>query len=245
MSTYTRDGFIERLRSESQDMQTFYKASFVNYKGKLNDGDCFYSEVVSDWLLNNMELLSHKHIPMITREKPYKTVGHDGTTERADSQRTEERIALDVKKGNILAPLGVVVDYQTPLKSRLKETKAGKIDLLTYDKANHTLRILELKKPESKETLLRCVLEGYTYYLTANIEKLLADFSIFDCESVKVCPLFFENSNQFKEYKELTEGARPFLHQLMQRLNIEPILLCENGTTQEGWKKYSAQILNY
>lgn len=244
MGNYTEDSLIKRLRSSSSEMQTFYKEPFINYKGKTDTNIC-YSEVISDWLLKNMELLSHQHIPMITREKSYKTEGHDGTTDNASSQRAEERIALDVKKGGVLDPLGLVIDYQTPLKNKLRDSKAGKIDLLTYDEEGRTLRILELKKPQSDETLLRCVLEGYTYYLTADIEKLLSDFGRADCASVKVCPLFFEDSNQFKEYEELLDGKRPRLYQLMKQLNIELVLICETGTTPGGHKKYSSKILIY
>ena len=38
--------------------------------------------------------------------------------------------------------------------------------------------LLEFKKPDSKETLLRCILEAYTYYKQVNCSKLLKDFGL-------------------------------------------------------------------
>ena len=108
-----------------------------------------------------------------------------------------------------------MIDYQTPLKNK-REDEAGKIDLLAYD--GTTLRILELKKPDSVETMLRCVLEGYTYLKTANIAKLLEDFKLPSDTIVNACPFVFKNGEQHSEMME----QRPHLKRLMDLLDSKP-----------------------
>lgn len=61
--------------------------------------------------------------------------------------------------------LGKVLDYQTPLKDK-QDDKAVKIDIVSYNKDIKTVYLLELKIEDSKETMLRCVLEIYTYLKT-------------------------------------------------------------------------------
>ena len=77
----------------------------------------------------------------------------------------------------MLNPLGEVIDYQVPLKSKQSD-RAGKIDLMTFDESTGILRLIELKAPKSKETLLRCVLEIYTYYKTVDMNELLRSYGL-------------------------------------------------------------------
>lgn len=98
----------------------------------------------------------------------------------------------------------------------------SKIDLLTYDGAK--LRILELKEPDSKETMLRCVLEGYTYLKTVDKDKLISDFSrdtgviIPEGTQLEACPFVFRGGSQWKEMQQ----DRPYLKRLMEALNSKP-----------------------
>lgn len=103
------------------------------------------------------------------------------------------------------------------------------------------MRILELKKPGSQETMLRCVLEGYTYLQIVNQRKLVVDFKkkmkedfIYNSDevTVKACPFVFYDSAQYKEMSQ----HRPFLHKLMAMLDSKPyyILKKEIYTIVEG-----------
>ena len=66
--------------------------------------------------------------------------------------------------------------------------------------------ILELKKSDSEETMLRCVLEGYTYLQTLNKEKFLKDFGLpVDC-IIKASPLVYKNKFQWEEMQEELEN---------------------------------------
>ena len=218
--SYTRAEILLRLEAMSQNMSLFYKKGCINYRGKTKDTKEYYTEVICEWLLERLDLF--ENIKPITRRSSYKVEGHDGNPDNPDSNREEELIAMAIKRQGNLAVLGEVIDYQTPLKSVQKD-KAGKIDLLAYD--GKTLRILELKEPDSKETMLRCVLEGYTYLKTVDQAKLIADFGLPPNTAVEACPFVFKNGSQWQEMRQ----ERPHLNRLIEKLNTKPYYLIEDN----------------
>ncbi len=131
-------------------------------------------------------------------------------------------------KGVTFDIIGKIIDYQTPLKNVQKDD-VGKIDLLAYNENEKTLRILELKRPDSKETMLRCVLEAYTYLKIVDKAKLLKDFGLPEDTIVKACPFVFVEGEQ---YKEIPEG-RENLKKLIDELGIEIIYLKEENGEYE------------
>lgn len=217
---YAREQIHLRLAELAVNMSLFYKGGCINYRGKTTDTQEYYTEVISEWLLNHLALL--ENIRPITRQSSYLVTGHDGIPEHPDSNREEELIAMAMKRQDRLPLVGQVIDYQTPLKNVQKD-KAGKIDLLTYD--GTTLRILELKEPDSKETMLRCVLEGYTYLKTVNQAKLLVDFGLPATTEIIACPFVFREGAQWQEMQQ----NRPYLKRLMKALNIKPYYVTEEN----------------
>ena len=211
---YTRRDVIDMIERAATDISTFYKCDFINYRGVTTDTNEYYTEVVAEWLLSNISTLDG--IKPIVREAGYYTQSHDGIPDKPDSTRTEELIAMKMfRQGDILG-LGRVFDYQTPLKNK-RSDKAGKIDLLSFE--NNTLHILELKEPESTESMLRCVLEGYTYLKTVCHSKLLDSFNLSKDTAIKTNPLVALDGYQHNEMKE----GRPKLHKLMEILDIRPL----------------------
>lgn len=220
--SYTRKQILLRLDEMASNMSLFYKKGCINYRGKTTDTKEYYTEVISEWLLEHLELL--EQISPITRQSSYWVYGHDSIPDNPDSNREEELIAMAMKRQGHLMLVGQVLDYQIPLKNVQKD-KAGKIDLLAYDST--TLRILELKEPDSKETMLRCVLEGYTYLKTVDQAKLLADFGLPADTKVTACPFVFRGGFQWEEMQQ----NRPYLKRLMEALNSKPYYIKqENGT---------------
>ena len=211
---YTREKIIGKIENASRDMRLFYKQDFINYLGKTTDTDEYFTEIVCEWLINNISILDE--IPTITREKGYCTKGHDGTIKNLNSNRTEEMIAMNMFRQGNISYVGKIIDYQTPLKNT-RNDKAGKIDLLSYD--GNTLRILELKEPQSKESMLRCVVEGYTYLKTVDTTKLLENFNLPTNTVVVANPLVHIDSMQHDEMSE----DRPKLKELIKRLNCKPL----------------------
>ena len=218
---YSKNEILEEI----QDMGNFYKRKVVNYRGTTSDSKEYYTEVVAEWILKNIYLFDY--IKPITREKSYKVDSHDGKNKDNDSNREEEKIAMKLfdssqNQGKVFGIIGKIIDYQTPLKD-IQTDKAGKIDLLAYNENEKTLRILELKRPDSKETMLRCVLEAYTYLKVVDKTKLLKDFGLPENTEIKACPFVFYGGEQHKEMKE----DRKNLKDLIKKLGVEVIYLEE------------------
>ena len=228
----------KEILEEIQDMGNFYKRKVVNYRGTTSDSKEYYTEVVAEWILKNIYLFDH--IKPITREKSYKVDSHDGKNKNNDSNREEEKSAMKLfdlsqNQGKVFEIIGKIIDYQTPLKD-IQTDKAGKIDLLAYNEKENpkTLRILELKKLDSKETMLRCVLEAYTYLKIVDKAKLLKDFGLPEDTIVKACAFVFYDGKQHQEMKD----GREKLEELIEKLDIEVIYLKEENREYSVVKKY-------
>ena len=220
---YSKNEILEEI----QDMGNFYKRKVVNYRGTTSDSKEYYTEVVAEWILKNIYLFDY--IKPITREKSYKADSHDGKNKDNDSNREEEKIAMKLfdlseNQGKVFEIIGKIIDYQTPLKD-IQTDKAGKIDLLAYNKKEKILRILELKRPSSKETMLRCVLEVYTYSKVVDKAKLLKDFGLAEDTVIKACPFVFYGKEQYREMQQ----DREHLKDLIEKLGIEVIYLEEKN----------------
>ena len=220
---YSKNEILEEI----QDMGNFYKRKVVNYRGTTSDSKDYYTEVVAEWILKNIYLFDY--IKPITREKNYKVDSHDGKIKNEDSGREEEKIAMKLfelsqNQGKVFDVIGKIIDYQTPLKD-IQTDKAGKIDLLAYNENEKTLRILELKRPDSKETMLRCVLEAYTYLKVVDKDKLLKDFGLPEDTEIKACAFVFYDGKQHQEMKD----DREKLEELIEKLDIEVIYLKEEN----------------
>ena len=231
MSIYSKDEIIKKLEVAKSEMWKFYSQDFVNYRGKTSDKERdYYTEIIAKWLLDNIELFND--IKMISRENSYKVDSHDGKNKDNNSNREEEKIAMKLfhssqNQGKVFDIIGKIIDYQTPLKN-IRADKAGKIDLLAYNESKKTLRILELKKPDSEETMLRCVLEAYTYLKVVDKAKLLKDFGLPKDTEIKACPFVFYGKEQYREMQAIKDD-RENLGKLIEKLGIEVIYLKEEN----------------
>ena len=226
---YSKEEIIKKLEESKSEMGQFYSENFLNYISETSDKEGDYTEIIAEWLLNNIKLFDE--IKPITREKNYKVKTHDGKIKNEKSNREEEIIAMKLfelsqNQGKVFDIIGKIIDYQTPLKN-VRADKAGKIDLLAYNEKENpkTLRILELKKIDSKETMLRCVLEAYTYLKIVDKAKLLKDFGLPENTKIKACPFVFYGKEQYKEMQE----DRKNLKDLIKELGIEVIYLKEEN----------------
>ena len=224
---YSKEEIIKKLEASKSEMGQFYSEDFLNYISETSDKEGDYTEIIAGWLLDNIELFNE--IKLITREKSYKVKTHDGIIKNEESKREEEKIAMKLfdsskNRGKVFDIIGKIRDYQTPLKN-VRGDKAGKIDLLAYNENEKTLRILELKRPDSKETMLRCVLEAYTYLKVVDKAKLLKDFGLPENTVIKACPFVFYDGKQHKEMQQNREN----LGQLIKELGIEVIYLKEEN----------------
>ena len=224
---YSKEEIIKKLEESKSEMGQFYSENFLNYISETSDKEGDYTEIIAGWLLDNIELFND--IEMISRKSNYKVKTHDGIIKNEGSKREEEKIAMKLfelsqNQGKVFDIIGKIIDYQTPLKN-IRADKAGKIDLLAYNEEEKILRILELKRPDSKETMLRCVLEAYTYLKVVDKDKLLKDFELPENTKIKACPFVFYDGKQHQEMKD----DREKLEELIEKLDIEVIYLKEEN----------------
>ena len=158
----------------------FYKASIVNYKGYANgekqEDKNRYSEIISSALLSKNLLQSWKELAPVrpnhfdTAHTPSEKVEME---KLQGTNRKEEILAKLLFYQREVAGLGYIFDYQTPLKETRNDSY-GKIDLLGYNTDDKCYSVIELKyRPSgSEETLLRCVLEAYTYYKLLDLKQI-------------------------------------------------------------------------
>ena len=224
---FSKNEILEMIENAKFDIRSFYKQDFVNYAGKTKDSREYYTEIIAEWLLSHVDLFNK--IKLINREGSYRIESHDGKIINQESNRAEEKIAMKLfdysqNKGEIFDKIGKIIDYQTPLKN-IQTDDAGKIDLLAYNEDTDTLRILELKKSDSKETMLKCLLEVYTYLKIVNKVILLKDFGLPKDTIVKASPLVFFEGMRYKEMQE----DRKNLKKLMEKMEIEPVYLIEEN----------------
>ena len=158
----------------------FYKAPIVNYKGyvkgAIQEDKNRYSEVISSTLLSKNLLKAWKELTHVRANHFDTRHDHSESVEMEQLQgtnRKEEILAKLLFYQRDVAGLGYIFDYQTPLKETQNDSY-GKIDLLGYNKADECYSVIELKyRPSgSEETLLRCVLEAYTYYKLLDLKQI-------------------------------------------------------------------------
>lgn len=156
---YDKKAVLEMCADAMKNPALFYTQNLVNYQGICSDAQVPYTEIIAEFLIDHLPEFTDG-ITQIHRTASYCTPTHMGEF-APSSNRTEELTAMKMfnacKSGAQYAKVGKILDYQVPLKNK-RSDQAGKIDLLAYD--GNVLRVLELKKPDTQETMLRCVLEG-------------------------------------------------------------------------------------
>lgn len=169
-----------KLTEEQKFAANFYKVPIINYKGhvtgKSKVNNTRYSEVIADTLVSKGYIKTWLELQPL-RPNHFDT-GHNHS-ESVDinklqiSNRKEEILAKLLFYQREVKDLGYIFDYQTPLKKD-RSNSYGKIDFLGYNSKDKCYSIIELKyRPSgSDETILRCVLEAYTYYKLFDLNQI-------------------------------------------------------------------------
>lgn len=243
---------LEHKLSVLSELSRLYASRMVNYIGSdiksTHDGEnTKYTEIIAEWLLNNFELLN-KSFERSTicrtgnprgrlKDKPYYVKAHQKLKKASNKKKSEEkRIAqqLFINRGKIveLYPcIGKIIDYQTPLKN-VRSDRAGEIDVLALK--DDMLSIIELKKPNSRETLLRCILEAYTYYRTIKdkdtFRASFKDVGQYRVVSGKhprfmICPLFFAGSQPDKDMRSSHEYLKELVKTIENKSGLRVTFL--------------------
>ena len=214
---YDHQDIQKEINEAMKCPKTLYRADFVLYTSNIKSTKDRCSEFVAQYLLNNKNEFDSK-IPKIPRRNPYISDSRNGVHDWSESNQIEKKIAYKMrnrsqKEKRDFTHIGKILDYEVPL-SDTQNYDAGEIDLLAWDGKN--LVILELKRPDSSETLLRCVLEAFTYWKTVDHEKLAKDFGHEDAP-VRAAALVFMNSQPHKDW---LDDGQPHIKELMERLGV-------------------------
>jgi len=206
---YSNEYIINEFYKAFENIDTLYKNEIINYRGVTIGKAEKYTEIIARELCNHLD--EFEKINKITRKYSYKVNSHDGKTKKKESNRNEERLALDMF-GKSYENIGQIIDYQIPINNS-KYDKYGKVDLLS--EINNDLILIELKANNNSETLLRCVLEIYTYYKQLDLDKLRIDFKKTNANIRKA--ILVPNEG----YQHLEYMKNSFVSELMNKLNIE------------------------
>jgi hypothetical protein len=218
MSNHTKTSIQNQLRNQALGWNYIYKCPAVNWQGDTDDksGKERMFEVFAQWILDNFNDFTqgitkyHResgNSRSIDKNRPYYTASHTQSADAdipADKCVREKRIARKLFEycqshdNAVNWDIGNVVDFEIPLAAK-EGDPVGKVDLVSI--RGDVLFLLELKKPESKETMLRCILEAYTYYLSiGSPNKFLQSFKDPKTgnspTSIVIAPLVFANNSK-------------------------------------------------
>ncbi len=177
------------------------------------------------------------------RENNFCQDGHDGCANIKSNEEkfTEKRMCYALYNAYNKEPFGVlgkIIDYEVPLKKDLRDKK-GKIDLLGYDESSGSLNIIEVKQPNSNESILKAILEVFVYSkLVQEVKKnFVKEYNEFikdkeDSISIPKEIIFSPNVLTFKQAtsgKQLEEGLSNETKKLLSKLNS---VLKQQGLTE-------------
>jgi hypothetical protein len=229
---YTKQQTIDELKIHLSSIENLYKSKCVNWTGKTKDTDEFYTEIIANELLRNLK--EFDKISTVTRINTYCRENHCNIEiDICNSNRDEENFAKRIT-GLTLDGLGLIKDFQIPLKDTREDKGLGKIDLISFNEKTKTLYLIELKYEGNKETLLRTSLESYTYYKIIDKTKLINDcfnnqkfilnkvYNQIDATeiNVKSAVLVVPKCNAYDELEDVELGERPKLKALALALDI-------------------------
>lgn len=228
---YTKEELLDKVDMwlTPKKVSKLYAQAFIIYTGVTADTKEPYTEVIAEHLLNNLD--AFESVEPITKEKSYKTAGHEWKPIDPASPRSEEQIARSMM-GHTYNHIGEIIDYQTPLKN-VQSDEAGKIDLLSRNEAEERVYILELKVPRTeektkKETLLHCILEIDTYSRILDAKKLLKDFGLPSETAVRKAALVYEDSHPYTDFDD------PNIKKLMKALGVDLFVLNHDNQIVEA-----------
>ena len=228
---------IEILKHEMNHLETLYKSAVINYAGRADITNRYYSEVSSEYLL--LELNKNPNLFDVIHPKRVRHYFHhshlNGKVRIAIGNYDEENTVKRMVLGNRnLGELGEPIDFQVPLNQR-RIDKRGKIDLLTFNRDTNCFYIVETKAIDSHEQALRAILEVETYKRMTNDQMFINEYpeqlrryyniEISNQFIFKEAILLFKKSdtaNQIKANDSRGRALRALAHKLAIQVFILP-----------------------
>lgn len=146
--------------------------------------------------------------------------GHDGSYKEAVPEKEIVRgimnyqrsggVVANHAKGSRRRCVAEIVDYEVPThRLRKGDCLSGKkIDAVGRSKNLDRLYIYEAKKNNSNETMLRCLLEAFSYSLFIDRVRFRESFGVRQDATIVLSPLIFEDSVAHKDLTEALHNPR-------------------------------------
>jgi hypothetical protein len=154
--------------------------------------------------IDQIELVVHG-----LRQGNYRQVSHRGQADLQGDpdQFNEKRFVRAMFNRGTVNGLGCVRDYEVPLKAN-KNAPHGKIDLLCS--LDSDLFVVEAKQPNSNESILKAVLEAYTYSsLVATVRPpFLGDYNLPPETTLVPTVLTFSTATSGRQMNNIDEFPR-------------------------------------
>ncbi len=197
------DRQIEQLTS-SKNYIDFYDEEIVNRTGPRGTTEQPYTDYIAKRLLElntGQEIL--EPLKGISKRNDYFERSHHKVDIKFNNSSVEKIFAKSLY-GHKVTKLGRILDYEVPLSEReenIDNAKSyGEIDLISYNRKNKVLYLIELKrasKDHKYETLLRAGLEIATYGHLTNYSKLRNYFKKVLAHRYKKHNLIKHQNNKF------------------------------------------------
>ena len=199
-----------------------YKKSAINWNSSIKNSNprALAIEIAAGWIADRFDAYKNALESNATSRDVYNIKSHDGQSNNSEkSDQYEKHIALEMynlhKKKNTKGftvhgyEFGEIVNYEVPLSGKGEnglDDCRGDIDLVAVgnNASEKTLSLIELKRSRNnQETILRCILEVYTYAKT--IKDITAFKEQFNCQNARLilCPLVFKGTNMYEELQYL------------------------------------------
>ena len=210
---------FKSLLEKENSFQRLYKNKIVKQSSYFNNYASLLLEKGAKQYLDKIK--SNKE----RSSKSYLNPSHRGETTQGNLEvknfQWEVRETIAMYNGQKSEAQFKLLDYQTPLKNSNKDNEKG-IDLVGTD--GKDLYILEYKRFKSSESLLRSVLECYSYrrLVNAGIKKFAKDFG-FPFADVIPAIIMMKDSNQYKSFIKQDKDS-PII-KLMKVLEVKAFLI--------------------
>lgn len=233
MKVYKEADVRKEVQTKLQEnLNSFYGVGILNYKGRTEDTKKYLSEVIADELIRNYDQVSKIGKDALIRKKKSFNHNHKGVANvKARIQRfgyleyNEKLLAIALYNSKKSYCLGEIFDYEVPMKEKQTD-KYGRIDLVSTDAVNHSVKLIELKiKPKNKksETLLRALLEIYTYYklISNSFDKFLEEYKLSPKEYLRFQPAILAEKDTLSGQTLLSIKEFPRIQALIAKMNDE------------------------
>lgn len=234
MKKYTRFEIRIKWKELLNDPDLLYHngSGLFNYKGVLKDApDMLYIDYIAKLILDDNVILDKigGNLDDLRHTRSF-NIGHDGKSDASSRLIKFSRIRFNEKPfamalynsgHNFL--FGKIFDYELPLKERMS-SRYGEIDLLS--KINNEIYVIELKigytdSGKISETLLRAIMESFTFTKLLNIrkDKFIKDMKL--PEIITFRPVIITSSNALSadHMKMLENGQLKNLKNLIDEMN--------------------------